>query len=61
MLTLLPDDPKAAQDIVALRNALTRSQEERDQWRRAYLSLHSRIVRLNLLQSLEVELRSEAS
>jgi hypothetical protein len=68
MLTLLPDDLRAAQKIVDLTNqvavlsrALTRTLDERNAWRENFLSLSARMERLGRLQAEVIELRGEAS
>lgn len=68
MLTLLPDDPRAAQRIVdltneaaVLRRALTRTLAERDAWRSTFLSLSARMERLGKLQAQVIELRAVQS
>lgn len=68
MLTLLPDDPKAAEavvrltnDVAALRRALTRTVAERNAWRTNFLSLSARMERLGRVQAEVIELRGEAS
>lgn len=68
MLTLLPDDARAAQRIVdltneaaVLRRALTRTIAERDAWRTNFLSLSARMERLGRLQAEVIELKAVRS
>lgn len=65
-LTLLPDDPTAAQrivnltnDLAAVRRALARTIDERNLWRSAYLQLDSRLCALDGVQREEIELRGD--
>ena len=60
MITLLPDDPQAAADVVALRNALARTIAERDTWRRNYLELAARVERLTGRLVEVAQLRAQA-
>ena len=60
MITLLPDDPQAAADVVALRNALARTVAERDAWRGQYLELKARVQRLIAVEAEIAALRAQA-
>jgi len=60
MITLLPDDPQAAADVVALRNALARTIAERNAWRGQYLELKARVQRLIAVEAEIAALRAQA-